>query len=291
MEAALSAFREPWGKVLYEKRPRGTLKQLASKKQFPDKEYRVIAAARIWFVFNYLFPYRHLIEVDWDQTLLDYISPFEQSQDALDYALTVKRMVAHAGDSHCFTTGTMLWDYFGTAYPPFDCRYIEGRPVITKLYGQEVLNQLCIGDVIVSLDGDNISDRLKRLEAFVAASTIQARNATLVNLVFQGKNETTFRIRVSDGAKETEVELQRKFRTAPQAHFSLSDCVKILDGNIGYADLEKLQRDHVDGTFKLLAGTDCIIFDMRGYPNGTAWDIAPRLIGDEGTTSLSIDGR
>jgi hypothetical protein len=33
----------------------------------------------------------------------------------------------------------------------------------------------------------------------------------------------------------------------------------------------------VDVMFEALKGTTAIIFDMRGYPNGTAWSIAPRI--------------
>jgi C-terminal processing protease CtpA/Prc len=52
---------------------------------------------------------------------------------------------------------------------------------------------------------------------------------------------------------------------------------RILPGNIGYADLGRLPADQVDSMFERLKATRAIIFDMRGYPHGTAWTIAPRL--------------
>jgi len=52
---------------------------------------------------------------------------------------------------------------------------------------------------------------------------------------------------------------------------------RVLSGNIGYADLGRLPADQVDSMFERLKGTRAIIFDMRGYPYGTAWSIAPRL--------------
>src|SRR5207247_6376591 len=33
----------------------------------------------------------------------------------------------------------------------------------------------------------------------------------------------------------------------------------------------------IDGMFERLKGTRGIVFDMRGYPNGTGWDLAARL--------------
>jgi C-terminal processing protease CtpA/Prc len=52
---------------------------------------------------------------------------------------------------------------------------------------------------------------------------------------------------------------------------------RILAGNIGYADLGRMAPGQVDSMFDSLRHTRAIIFDMRGYPQGTAWSIAPRL--------------
>ena len=52
---------------------------------------------------------------------------------------------------------------------------------------------------------------------------------------------------------------------------------RVLPGNIGYADLGRLPASQVDAMFDRLRDTRAIIFDMRGYPFGTAWPIAPRL--------------
>jgi C-terminal processing protease CtpA/Prc len=52
---------------------------------------------------------------------------------------------------------------------------------------------------------------------------------------------------------------------------------RILPGNIGYADLGRLAPGQVDSMFDRLRHTRAIIFDMRGYPQQTAWSIAPRL--------------
>jgi C-terminal processing protease CtpA/Prc len=42
-------------------------------------------------------------------------------------------------------------------------------------------------------------------------------------------------------------------------------------------DLMKLEVAQVPGMFEALGGTDGMIFDLRGYPRGTAWAIAPRI--------------
>ena len=51
----------------------------------------------------------------------------------------------------------------------------------------------------------------------------------------------------------------------------------MLDGDVGYVDLNRLRVADVGPMFEALQGTKGIVFDMRGYPNGTAWALAPRL--------------
>jgi hypothetical protein len=42
-------------------------------------------------------------------------------------------------------------------------------------------------------------------------------------------------------------------------------------------DLERLRVEEVDAAFEEIKDTEAVIFDIRGYPHGTAWAIAPRL--------------
>ena len=53
--------------------------------------------------------------------------------------------------------------------------------------------------------------------------------------------------------------------------------IQILPSGYGYVDLARLQGGEVDKMFDTIKNTPAVIFDMRGYPNGTAWSIAPRL--------------
>jgi C-terminal processing protease CtpA/Prc len=53
--------------------------------------------------------------------------------------------------------------------------------------------------------------------------------------------------------------------------------VRLLPGNIGYMDLTRLQVAEVAASFEKVKDTQALVFDMRGYPRGTAWSIAPRI--------------
>ena len=55
--------------------------------------------------------------------------------------------------------------------------------------------------------------------------------------------------------------------------------MKLLPGNIGYADLDRLTEAMIDEMFEKFKDTQGIIFDMRGYPNGVFWNLPQRLTG------------
>jgi C-terminal processing protease CtpA/Prc len=52
---------------------------------------------------------------------------------------------------------------------------------------------------------------------------------------------------------------------------------RLISPKIGYVDLERLTNGEVDAMFDAFRDTDAMIMDMRGYPQETAWSIAPRL--------------
>jgi hypothetical protein len=54
--------------------------------------------------------------------------------------------------------------------------------------------------------------------------------------------------------------------------------VDVLPGNVGYADLSRLNVPDVPQALARFASTRAIVFDLRGYPHGTAWPIAERFI-------------
>ena len=52
---------------------------------------------------------------------------------------------------------------------------------------------------------------------------------------------------------------------------------QILPNGYGYIDLARLPLADAQKAMDAVLSTRGLIFDMRGYPNGTAWAIAPRL--------------
>lgn len=247
----------------------------------PPLEHRLLAAFRIWSVFHYFFPYKDLIGEDWNDVLREFIPQFEAADDALSYARAVARMVARTSDSHCFVRSPVLDNHFGMAPAAASVRMIEGQPVVVSIGAEDEITAsdgLAVGDVIVSVDGIDVETRIAALSQHRAASTPQSQGWLVAQRLLCGADGSTATIAVKRG--ETAA-VCRALRAAGNwerfRNQRTGDVVKYLSVDIGYVDLDRLAANETDAMFERLKDTKAIIFDMRGYPYGTAWTVAPRL--------------
>jgi hypothetical protein len=134
--------------------------------------------------------------------------------------------------------------------------------------------------VILKVDGEDASARVAERLKYTAYSTPQAGifRATESSLLWGAKDSTaTFTIRdLHDQVREVRVARKAEYRPKTQGDRS-TDVLRVLPGNIGYADLDRLKVPQVDEMFEKFKNCPAMIFDDRGYPHGTAWQIAPRL--------------
>ena len=117
---------------------------------------------------------------------------------------------------------------------------------------------------------------MRHLERHISASTSQALERYAALRLTGGPLGSTVSLRLrSAGGVERTVTMMRS--EAFELTGRSGPLFEVLRGNIGYADLGRLPASQVDSMFERFKGTRAIIFDMRGYPFGTAWSIAPRL--------------
>lgn len=245
---------------------------------YPDLPHRLLALFRLWSIIDTFYPYKHLIG-DWDAVLREFIPRFEAAKDEQEYAAAVLEAVARIDDGHSFAAGHRAADsVFGAWTFPANVRHVEGQYVVTKKRGNfPAGTPLEVGDVIVSVDGEPIEQRVQRLWKYRTASTEIARRNGVVAAAMRGPKDSVaaIGIRNADGSTRV-VNVPRVAMFVPPPE-PKGEPYRILDGNIGYVDLERLTPMQVDAMFDALLETKAIIFDMRGYPRGTAWPIAPRI--------------
>jgi C-terminal processing protease CtpA/Prc len=159
-------------------------------------------------------------------------------------------------------------------------RHIEDRPVVTAVWGAAVSAGLAVGDVIVRVDGRPASERLDLLARHLAASTPQSRHRDAADRLLRGASGSTAKVVVerADGVLHEVSLLRDAFAGTPAP--AARTPVDRLAGDIGYLDLRQLQNHQVDDAFDALHDTRALIFDMRGYPHGTALRLVSHLTAD-----------
>lgn len=247
---------------------------------YPPAGYRILAAYKTWGVFHYFFAYRDQMDEDWDADFRKYLPKIAGARDARAYNLAVAEFVARTRDSDTRLQSKTLNDYFGEAPVGVRLRLVENKPVITAVLDPAAtVAGVRPGDVVLKVDGETVSDRANREARYVPASTRQSLGYLVFRRVLNGPDGSIAALAIEghDGNMK-EVKLKRSKRFLSALHDQRSgEVVKILPGNIGYVDLDRLAADRVDAMFDRLQHTNGIIFDMRGSPHGAAEQIAARL--------------
>ncbi|MBV8531598.1 MAG: hypothetical protein JO104_09795 [Candidatus Eremiobacteraeota bacterium] len=256
---------------------------------FPPEPMRMLAVARIYNAVRYFSPYVALMHDDWDAAALQAIHDERGATDAPSYVLGLLRFYAHLHDSHGgFPHGRTITTEFGFG-PPLDLRFLHGQAVVTHVLADAATMQgLRVGDVIDTVNGVPMRQAMNQIEQYICSSTPQAADFSALRAafepsVFSGRQGTKITVSFHHlGRRESiaAVYVREKYLVKPvqpKAKYF------VLPGNVGYVNFDRLDPSEVDAMFAALRNTRAIIFDNRGYPEGAAWPIAPRL-----TTATSV---
>jgi C-terminal processing protease CtpA/Prc len=240
----------------------------------PSLEYRLLAVFEVWNVFDSFFPY-FALTADWSPVLPEFIARMEQVRDGREYALAMAGMAARVNDGHVSLTGNPTLDaLYGPVPAPLAVRWIENAWVVTDVADAAKAAGVAVGDVVLALDGAPIATREGALRHVFAAATEAGMHRKLADRLLSGADGSELGLSLrGQGGTAREARLTRG---AWKPHFA-GETVRILPGNLGYVDLGRLTTPEVAGMFERLKETRGLILDMRAYPNGTAWAIAPYL--------------
>ena len=261
---------------------------------FPNTEYRLLALFRYWNVVNYFFPYKHLIGDSWETLLPRYIPKFEANKDAADYQLTVRELVTEMRDSHGgLRNANAATERLGTHLPPVLLAHIENKSVVTKVLNDKL--PIRVGDVVLAVDGEPVEKKREFLTRYTSASTPQWLMKGVNGRLLLGPKDSVVKLKVQGIRGEArDVALARSESITDPKWAGMmersSPVIQLLPSGYGYVDLDRLQAGEVDKMFDTIKETPAVIFDMRGYPNGTAWSIAPRLT-DKGNVVAALFSR
>lgn len=248
----------------------------------PNLEHRLLALFRVWNVIEHFFPYKNLMDRNWEDVLHEFIPRFIEAQNPRAYTLTLGEMLTHLQDSHVSLSNTTMTEIIGVAHPMVRLRFIQNEYVFTDLLDEPTRNSgLELGDALVMIDDEPVATRVQLLLKTQVASTAQSLHAKLAERLLKGPDKSSIKCTVKNATGEQKHVTLERTSEAQEHVWDLTaregPVFKLLDEHIGYADLDRLKANQVEEMFEVFKNTRAIVFDMRGYPHGTAWEIGPRL--------------
>ncbi|TRZ42438.1 S41 family peptidase [Robertkochia solimangrovi] len=267
-----------------------------------DKEaMNLLALAKTWNAIEYLFPYKYVMDKDWEKVLTAMIPDFRKIRDRAGYEKGVLMLAAaiddtHAGSFMAADNMQMVNTIFDVRYyPPFDYKAQANGLVIKKFLNDSLaaVSSLKKGDIIVAIDGIKIKQWLKDRSSLLPASNdaVKYRELSTTNnfrgdvLAFSDLREKVLNVKVNRQGTKLDrklVMLDRKDQPS----------VKIIESHIkqevakakAFKGMEALGNDitliragHVfdkdlpddEDMARLsaeLKSKKALIFDMRKYP-------------------------
>lgn len=251
---------------------------------YPDVYFRLLALFRYWNVIEYFFPYKHLMDQDWDTTLSQFIMPIINAEDALGYHLEIAKFRTYINDTHGFIGSVVYARWRGLELVPYKLKFIEDRTVIVSVAD----NNLGIeaGDILLEVDGVGIEDLRSKIRPFMAASNPEVLESNINNFMYWGEvGSFDITVEKSNGERKVVSNLIRSYDQFRGFHYDLpaASSWKKVDagdcGEFGYVDMELLNSAEISTMVDDLWDMPAIIFDLRNYPQGTLWDLMPELFG------------
>nr|NQU91331.1 T9SS type A sorting domain-containing protein [Bacteroidota bacterium] len=247
---------------------------------YPDENLRILALFRYWNILNYFYPYKNIMDQDWDLTLSEVLPLFVEAQSAKEYDKAVMVVAKRINDSHAFTFGGVMNSIIGTNFPRFAIGFFENETVITKV--DPSVTEVKAGDIIRSIDGVEIETLRDSIELYTKGSNDAAIAENIHDDILIGPYGS-FPITVENENGINQYTLQRNWTSTPFYNFLQNSCPVWYDTvinqscNFGYVDMDRLTVDQIGDMMNDLWDTDAIVFDIRSYPQGTLWTLVNYL--------------
>lgn len=241
---------------------------------YPDAGFRLLTVYKYWNMIHYFFPYKHLMDKDWNTALKTYIPRFNAAKDELEYELEAVQMIGDIQDTHANLWGgnneIMKWK--GALYPPVHTRFIENQLVVMDYYNEDLKEKtgLEIGAVITKINGKEVATIVKENQQYYPASNQPTRLRDMSRDLLRSDAKQLDIEYLQDGKTQTKkLDLYDVKELDYYSWYKGSEekCYKLLEGNIGYITLANIQSEDILEIKEAFINTEGIVIDIRNYPS------------------------
>lgn len=234
-----------------------------------DDGMRLLALFRYWNMIEYYFPYKDLLDEDWDALLEKFIPKMIGAEESIDYKLACLEMIWNIHDTHANIWGRdeELTDWFGLYGAPLGLSFIEGKWVVTRIFPTEDNgdSKISIGDVVTHVNGKDIQLLAEQKAKFSPASNEPTRMRDVARKLLR-TNETIMDLTLHNG-KESYTEKINVILNSGINHWKKDiPSHKVLGEDIGYIYPATLQKEEIHDIMAKFMDTKALVIDLRCYP-------------------------
>ena len=240
----------------------------------PDIGYRLLSLFRYWNIIQYFFPYKHLINEDWEQVLIDFIPKFVSAKNEEEYVFTVLEMITRIHDTHAqlYTSSSALTNFWGVRQALPIITFINDMPVVTGFMNDSMRYQtgLELGDVILKIDDKPIKKIISEKLLYISASNYPTKLRNLSFELMKSNNEyidveylrdgVCLKTRLATFSKDIIKEIFLFDNNKPDTCFSK------VTPTISYLYTGKYKNSYKNELWQQIKSSEGLIIDLRCYP-------------------------
>tara|TARA_R110002049_G_scaffold23726_33_gene84230 strand:- start:1010 stop:2770 length:1761 start_codon:yes stop_codon:yes gene_type:complete len=261
-----------------------------------DWRLRLLALFRYWNAIEYWFPYKDLIDEDWNTVLRSFIPRLYKASNWDAYLVELSALAASINDGHGnLNEANYIKPPRGRHMAPYSIRIIENKPVIWRRlrikpnirYDPANVYQLETGDVILSVDGKSIEELFASAQPYIGASNLLSQRRLFAQFLTNGDTPEVA-LEINRHGKTLTVRNGRLSRDQIDMtgdrfwHDHHGNAFRSLTDEIAYLSLADPSINDFDDFKSELLGHDALIVDLRSYPaKFMVFELGQHLVSEE----------
>lgn len=238
-----------------------------------DEGYKLLSLFRYWNMVEYYYPYRSIIDENWDVVLTEFIPKMIKSDTELDYNLIIYELISKIEDGHTMVgkEKPVIKTFFGEKTAPVKVKLVENKLVVVDNLNDE--SKIKVGDVILKVDGKSVDKLIEQKLKYFPSTNKHSYRKELIDSLIRTNNT------------ELELEIERDENTITEKIICIdyvTDVDKnqkkasntLINGNISYVYAGSLVKGELQNLLIEFKNTIGLILDFRSQPK---LDIEPCL--------------
>lgn len=248
--------------------------------QLPDVEYRLLGLFRFWNIIEFFYPYKNLMDSDWDQLLLKYIPLFQQCKNREEYFWIVSEFLTKLDDGHALVFDKYRFDYTDKYELPIHFKWIGKKMVVADINSRKIkrIYKINAGDYIVKINNRTVDEEIKRWSRMAPASN-EERKMNIISIYFYHGTSKRMLLKIAKQNGDT-VSIACRLKSQNAFRRNVRDIKDLIASNrkirkttkqlksagIGFINGFGNNNKGITKEYRVAKQNKAIIIDMRDYP-------------------------